>query len=256
VVTSLLLHHAFAYQTLKQCHIQGSLVFFLPAADLADFIGTAGPRSRQTIRPLLQELSPVDEYQRVDAAPRDQPRGDHRLPKGGGGGKNARVGAGQRLGSGALLGPELARATLVTEGNPDLQLGEEPDGLLQTTSPEADVLRMPLGFRNGEGRRRVDPERGCETRRSCRSRSRPSPETRKDDCLSAHAVLGRADYLVSGDQDLLAPGKVEGVRIVHPETSWTSSANRRSSVRGSFRAYLAAAAASADRRRYWSRSSS
>ena len=39
---------------------------------------------------------------------------------------------------------------------------------------------------------------------------------RKDDYLLAYAVVGRADYLVTGDRDLLVLGEVEGVRIVSP----------------------------------------
>ncbi|HVL22795.1 MAG TPA: putative toxin-antitoxin system toxin component, PIN family [Thermomicrobiales bacterium] len=39
---------------------------------------------------------------------------------------------------------------------------------------------------------------------------------RKDDYLVAHAVLAQADFLVSGDKDLLAIGEIEGVRIVSP----------------------------------------
>ncbi len=40
----------------------------------------------------------------------------------------------------------------------------------------------------------------------------------KDDYLLAYAVVGQADYLVTGDRDLLALGKVEGVTIVTPAT--------------------------------------
>jgi uncharacterized protein len=36
----------------------------------------------------------------------------------------------------------------------------------------------------------------------------------KDDYLLAHAVLGRADYLVTGDADLLELEAVEGLRVV------------------------------------------
>ena len=38
----------------------------------------------------------------------------------------------------------------------------------------------------------------------------------KDDPIVASACEGRTDYLVSGDQDLLAVGKIEGVRVVTP----------------------------------------
>ncbi len=38
----------------------------------------------------------------------------------------------------------------------------------------------------------------------------------KDDYLLAYAVLARANYLVTGDKDLLVLGQVEGVSIVTP----------------------------------------
>ncbi len=41
---------------------------------------------------------------------------------------------------------------------------------------------------------------------------------RKDDYLYAHALVGRADYLVSGDDDLLAVGHIERIQIVSPAT--------------------------------------
>ena len=39
---------------------------------------------------------------------------------------------------------------------------------------------------------------------------------RKDDYLIAYALVGQADYLVSGDDDLLSLGEVEGLKIVSP----------------------------------------
>lgn len=39
---------------------------------------------------------------------------------------------------------------------------------------------------------------------------------RKDDYLITNAVVYQADYLVSGDHDLLELGEFEGVRIVNP----------------------------------------
>lgn len=38
----------------------------------------------------------------------------------------------------------------------------------------------------------------------------------KDDYLLAYAVIGQADYLVSGDRDLLDLGPVEGLTILSP----------------------------------------
>ena len=40
----------------------------------------------------------------------------------------------------------------------------------------------------------------------------------KDDYLLAYAVVGQADYLVTGDHDLLVLQQVEGVAIVTPAT--------------------------------------
>jgi uncharacterized protein len=47
----------------------------------------------------------------------------------------------------------------------------------------------------------------------------PYPEVgndRKDDYLFAHALLGRADFLVSGDDGVVRIGQIEGVLIVSP----------------------------------------
>ncbi len=39
---------------------------------------------------------------------------------------------------------------------------------------------------------------------------------RKDDYLIAHATIGRADYLVTGDDDLLSLGMFPGFEIISP----------------------------------------
>lgn len=39
---------------------------------------------------------------------------------------------------------------------------------------------------------------------------------RKDDYLLAYALLGAADYLVTGDKDLLSLGQMDQLRIVRP----------------------------------------
>jgi putative PIN family toxin of toxin-antitoxin system len=57
----------------------------------------------------------------------------------------------------------------------------------------------------------------------------------KDDYLLAYALLGRADYLVTGDEDLLVLAGVEGVEIVRPaefqEILTTSTTRPSSSTR-------------------------
>lgn len=39
----------------------------------------------------------------------------------------------------------------------------------------------------------------------------------KDDYLLAYAVVGRADYVVTGDKDLLVLGKVDRMKIISPQ---------------------------------------
>ena len=38
----------------------------------------------------------------------------------------------------------------------------------------------------------------------------------KDDYLLAYALVGQADYLVTGDEDLLVLQEIEGLKIVNP----------------------------------------
>ena len=42
----------------------------------------------------------------------------------------------------------------------------------------------------------------------------------KDDYLIAHAVMGQADYLVTGDDDLLSLGRIDAIRILSPRQFW------------------------------------
>ena len=48
------------------------------------------------------------------------------------------------------------------------------------------------------------------------------PVTRdpKDDYLLAYALVGEADYLVTGDKDLLCLGRVDRLQIVTPRAFW------------------------------------
>lgn len=49
----------------------------------------------------------------------------------------------------------------------------------------------------------------------------------KDDYLIAYALVGAADYLVTGDQDLLVLGQVDDVKIVTPRAFATLLEERR-----------------------------
>lgn len=49
----------------------------------------------------------------------------------------------------------------------------------------------------------------------------------KDDYLVAYAVVGQADYLVTGDKDLLVLGEVVGLTIINPVEFAALLANRQ-----------------------------
>ncbi len=53
----------------------------------------------------------------------------------------------------------------------------------------------------------------------------------KDDYLIAYALVGRADYLVTGDTDLLILENVEDVEIVTPRQLWECIASGETSQR-------------------------
>ena len=47
----------------------------------------------------------------------------------------------------------------------------------------------------------------------------------KDDYLLAYGLMGGADYLVTGDEDLLTLGDVEGLKIVSRRQGWATRGN-------------------------------
>ena len=51
----------------------------LPAADAADRLRWQVEKRRQPLDPLVEQLPPMDEHERVDAALGDEPGGDDRL---------------------------------------------------------------------------------------------------------------------------------------------------------------------------------
>ena len=72
-----------------------------------DFAGT--PRNvDESLDPLVEQLTPMHEHERVDAALGDQPGGDHRLAERRRGGQHAGLVRQHRVCRGLLLGPELA----------------------------------------------------------------------------------------------------------------------------------------------------
>ena len=72
-----------------------------------DFAGTSR-NVDEPLDPLVEQLTPMDEHERVDAALCDEPGGDHGLAERRRGGQHAGLVRQHRVGRGLLLRPQLA----------------------------------------------------------------------------------------------------------------------------------------------------
>ena len=69
-------HDIFADEALNDRHIEQPGRLVSAAANAAHRIGREVEKRRQTLDPLVQELAPMHEHQRIDAALGDQPGSD------------------------------------------------------------------------------------------------------------------------------------------------------------------------------------
>ena len=103
------------------------------AANAADRLGREVEKRRQTLDPLVQQLAPMHEHQRIDAALGDQPGGDDCLAERRRGGQDASVVLQHRVRREPLLWSELAlkgrlqrmsTETLVTDDRSNIQVDQ------------------------------------------------------------------------------------------------------------------------------------
>jgi hypothetical protein len=108
-------------------------------------------KRRQTLDPLVQELAPMHEHQRIDAALGDQPGSDDCLAERRRGGQDTSVVLQHRLGREFLLCSELAlkgglqrvsAETLVTDDRANIQVDQYFSDVFETSAWQADVLWM------------------------------------------------------------------------------------------------------------------
>src|SRR5258708_37487720 len=106
---------------------------------------------RKAFDPLVQELAPMHEHQRVDAALRDQPGSDDCLAERRRSGQDTDVVLQHRLGGDLLLCSEftlkggmqnVSAETLVTDVRANIQVDQHSTYIFETSARQADVSWM------------------------------------------------------------------------------------------------------------------
>jgi hypothetical protein len=126
--------HTLAAEALNERDVEQTVGSIAPSADLADAGRRQVQKRRQPLHPLIEQLPPVDEHQRVDAPLCDEPCGDDSFSEGGGRGQHARLVREHRLRRDPLFRPELpserraqrhALKTLIPDDRRDLQVRQQ-----------------------------------------------------------------------------------------------------------------------------------
>ncbi len=151
VLGDAIVHDIFADEALNDRHIEQPGRLVAAAADAADRLGREVEKRRQTLDPLVQELAPMHEHQRIDAALGDQPGSDDCLAERRRGGQDTSLVLQHRLGRELLLCSELAlkgglqrlsAETLVTDDRANIQVDQYLTNVFETSAWQADVLWM------------------------------------------------------------------------------------------------------------------
>ena len=151
VLGDAIVHDIFADEALNDRHIEQPGRLVAAAANAADRLGREVEKRRQTLDPLVQELAPMHEHQRIDAALGDQPGSDDCLAERRRGGQDTSFVLQHRLGRELLLCSKLAlkgglqrlsAETLVTDDRANIQVDQDLTNVFETSAWQADVLWM------------------------------------------------------------------------------------------------------------------
>ena len=151
VIGDAIVHDIFADEALNDRHIEQPGRLVAAAANAADRLRREVEKRRQPFDPLVQELAPMHEHQRIDAALGDQPGSDDCLAERRRGGQDTSVVLQHRLGRELLLWSQLAlkgglqrlpAETLVTDDRANIQVGQDLTNVFETSAWQADVLWM------------------------------------------------------------------------------------------------------------------
>src|SRR4051794_27605412 len=89
VLADTIVDHALPAEALKKRDVEQTVGSIATSADLTDARVRQIQKGRQPLHPLIEQLPPMNEDQRVDAALRDEPCSDHSFPECGRGGQHA-----------------------------------------------------------------------------------------------------------------------------------------------------------------------
>ncbi len=170
VVGDAIVDDALSDQALDDGDIEPAGGAIAPAANAADRFRRDAEERRQPLDPLVHELPAVDQDERVDAASGDQPRGDDRLAERRRGRQHAGVVPQHGVSGALLVDSQLAlethvqvraRLAFVAERHLHTRLVEHGPDIVQTTSRQADVVRVILAHATTRGLPNVDSRIAC-----------------------------------------------------------------------------------------------
>src|SRR6266545_4811458 len=151
VLGDAIVHDTFADETLNDRHVEHPGRLFSTAANTADRRRGKIEECCQAFDPLIQELAPMHEHQRIDAALGDQPGCDNCFAERRRGGQDTGFVLQHRLRRELLLRSELAlkggmqrmsAETLVPDNRANIQVDQYLTNVLETSAWQADVLWM------------------------------------------------------------------------------------------------------------------
>lgn len=228
VLGDAIVHDIFADEALNDRHVQQPGRLFATTANAADRLRRKAEERCQAFDPLVQQLAPMHEHQRIDSPLGDQPGSNDCLAERRRGGQDTGFVLQHRLGRDLLLCSELAlkggmqrvsAETLVADDGANIQVDQYLTNVFKTPAWQADVLGMFFSATDDSwlGVGRQAHRLGLIELRilECGDTQQPASKTR------SQTVFGEVD-LVSEDQ-FKPTGKLAHNRWLHPATRWRRS---------------------------------
>jgi hypothetical protein len=108
IFSNAIIYNSLSDEALDERDVNRPARLAAPAADSPNGRGRNVQKCRQSVDPLFEQLPPVNEHERIDATPRDQPRRNHGLSEGCGRGQYSGVVREHRLRRRLLLLPKFS----------------------------------------------------------------------------------------------------------------------------------------------------
>lgn len=154
IASHTIINDALLDQALNHRDVQELCRRIATATDASDRLGRDAKECRQALHPLIEQLAPMDEHDRTDAALRDQPRADNRLAKRRGRRQHAGVVGEECVRRDLLVTPQFslkgqieraAGLAFVAKGWANPKVFERAFRFVETASWKTNVLGVVLG---------------------------------------------------------------------------------------------------------------